>query len=355
MRFRRGKELFRILRIMASFEKTYKEFIADLLLTFPEHKDALSAAAAAPVSAERFVVIWRPNVSAVAKKDASIFNEEIEMVQGFSMTRSLWNELSSTSQDAIWKYLSTLLLLSAQETPAGFFDLSGFALDMEKMMEMLKGDGSQFSDLFEKLGKMAESFGFKDLSGAADKFKIPERMFRGHIARIAQELVSEIKPEDFGLDPEMMNNKDPKAVFEFLSEIFTKKPDMLMSIAQKIANKIRAKFMRGEIRREDIVAEAEELMKEFSENEAFTELFGSLRDAMVGAEKASGNEGSARRREAQERLRKKAAEKAAKKASEPQTNIIVNRAEAQAHAAAMAALLIAEEGESPKKKGGKRK
>lgn len=334
-----------------SFEKTYNEFIADLLLTFPEHKDALQAAAAAPASAERFVVIWRPNVSAVASKNASVFDEEIEFVPGFNMTQPLWNELSDSTQDAIWKYLSTLLLLSAQETPDGFFDLSGFAFDMQKMMDMLKGDGSQFGDLFEKLGKMAESFGFKDLSGVAGKFKIPERMFRGHIARIAQELVSEIKPEDFGIDPDLMKSNDPKAVFEFMSELFSKKPDMLMSIAQKIANKIRQKFMRGEIRREDIIAEAEELMKEFSENTAFTELFGSLKDAMIGAEKASGNEGSKRRREAQERLRKKAAEKAKKKASsEPQTNTIVTSAEAEKAANAMAALLIAEEEKTAKKR-----
>ena len=56
-------------------------------------------------------------------------------------------------------------------------------------------------------------------------------------------------------------------------------------------------------------------MKEFSDNEAFSGLFEQLGEMLKGGEKESGNEGSARRREAQERLRKKAAEKAAKKAA----------------------------------------
>jgi hypothetical protein len=340
---------------MALFQKIYNEFLSELILTFPEYKEALTLASSVPDIAERFITVWRPYITNVAAKDSSIFSVGIEIAPGFVLTLTLWNELSNSTQEAIWKYISSLLLCTAQSKEAGFFDLSGFALDMEKMMEMLKGDDSKrFSDLFEKLGKMAESFGFKDLSGAAGKFKIPERMFRGHIARIAQELVAELKPEDFGISPELMKTNDPKAVFEFLQEVFTQKPDMLMSIAQKIGNKIKTKFQRGEIRREEIIAEAEALMKEFSENEAFSELFGSLKEAMIGSEKASGNEGSTRRREAQERLRKKAAEKAAKKTMRETeaTNIIVGNKEAEAQATAMAALLLAEE---EKKLGGKQK
>jgi len=342
---------------MASFEIVYGQFLEDLTLTFPEFKPALTLAASAPDASDRFVAVWRPHISEVAAQDNKVFDAGIELVSGFVMTAALWKELSAGTQAAIWKYISSLMLLAAQKSEAGFFDISGFSSDMERMMEMLKGgDTSQFGDLFEKLSKMAESFGFKDLSGAAGKFKIPERMFKGHIARIAQELVAELKPEDFGIDPEVMKSNDPKAVFEFLQEVFTKKPDMLMSVAQKIANKIKNKFMRGEIRREEIIAEAEELMKEFSENEMFSELFGSLREAMVGGEKASGNEGSTRRREAQERLRKKATARAAAAAAKtgaPAANVIVPNPEAEARAAAAIAELIAEEDREAAAKGGK--
>lgn len=339
---------------MPSFEQTYGEFLVDLENTFPEHKDTFVKLHNVN-SLNHFVGVWRPLTQAVASQDESIFKDGVELCAGFSMNTLLWNQLSKNTQNAIWKYLSTLMLLAAQQSEFGFFDLSGFSSNMEKMMEMLKGgEGFHFEDLFSKLGKMAESFGFKDLSGVTGKFKIPERIFQGHIAKIAKELVAELRPEDFGISPELMASNDPTAVFKFLEEVFTKKPDMLMSITQKIANKIKTKFMRGEIRREEIIAEAEQLMKEFSENELFSELFGSLRDALVGSERASGNEGSTRRREAQERLRKKAAEKAAKKAS-ADTNSIVNNMEAEIRAAQVAAELLAQESQNVDKKTQKKK
>jgi hypothetical protein len=136
-------------------------------------------------------------------------------------------------------------------------------------------------------------------------------------------------------------------VFNYLQEVFTKKPELMMSAAQKIAKKIQVKFQRGEIKREEIIREAEELMKEFSENTAFSELFGSLGEMLKGSEKESGNEGSARRREVQERLRRKAAEKeAARKAAGGAgvgaTNVLATT-EAELRAAASAAALLLEE------------
>jgi len=337
-----------------TFDSTYAQFLTELKLTFPEYATALTLAESIPGAVDRFTEIWRPLVSDVAAKSSAIFDKGVELVPGFVMTTALWNELSTNTHDAIWKFISTLLLLAAQKPDNGFFDISGFSADMEKMMEMLKGvgmDGGEtgFSDLFEKLGKMAETFGFKDMSGAMPgNFKIPERMFKGHIARIAQELVAELKPEDLGISPELLKTDDPKAVFTFLQELFTSKPEMLMTIAQKIANKLKGKFQRGEIKREEIIAEAEELMKEFSENDAFSEMFKGLREAMIGTEKQTGNEGSTRRREVQERLRKKTAEKAAKRESTMSNTIVTSEDEARAAAAATALLLEIEKEEAKK-------
>jgi hypothetical protein len=71
---------------------------------------------------------------------------------------------------------------------------------------------------------------------------------------------------------------------------------------------------------------------------------------MRNSEKSSGNEGSARRREVQERLRKKKAEKDAKKSAEVSNTVV--QSDAVASADAMAALLLSEEAKQaiPKKK-----
>lgn len=310
-------------RSSVTFDSTYAQFVSELKQTFPEFAPAL---ASVPEGAKaHFVATWKSHTTAVASQDVTLFaGPGIELVPGARMTTALWSELSVGTQGAIWKYLSSLLLLaaSADET---LWDLSGFAHDMEDLMKRLKEEGggetpSMMKDMFEKLSKMAETFGFdaKDLSGAAGaagKFKIPERLFKGHIAKIAEELVKEFKPEDFGISPDLLTSEDPARVFTYLQEVFTKKPELLMGAAQKIAKRLQAKFQNGSIKREEIIREAEELMAEFSENEAFSSMFGSLGEMLKGSEKESGQDGSARLRETRERMKKKQAEKEARRAA----------------------------------------
>jgi len=354
---------------MATFDSTYTQFLDELSGTFPEFASALTTARTLPDRQARFLDTWTPLTSDVATKNASIFTATgVALIPGVMMTASLWAELSAATHAALWTYISSLLLLAASESKKELWDLSGFAHDMEEMMKNLKStDGETptlMKELFEKLGNMAKGFGMPDLSGVAGAaagaagkgFKIPERLFKGHIAKIAEELVKEFKPEDFGISPELLKSDDPASVFTYLQEVFTKKPELLMGAAQKIAKRIQAKFQKGEIKREDIIREAEELMKEFSENEAFSSMFGSLSEMMKMNEKESGSDGSARLRETRERMRKKQAEKAAAAtaATSNSGNVIVDTAAVAAaaslRAAAEASLLLEAEAEAEEKK-----
>jgi len=351
-----------------SFNATFTQFLDELKETFPEFASQIDNLRSQPLEANRasFLDIWRTHTSDVSSQNSQIFSEEgIEIIAGIRITKKLWNELSSNTQAAVWKYLSSLLLLAASESTEGW-DLSGFQHDLDDLIKKLKeaglggieGEGlpglGNMKEMFEKLSKMADSFGFKDFGGMKDKFKLPERMFKGHLAKIVQELVKEFKPEDFGLTADMVESNDPTKVFEILQDIFTKKPELLATAAQKIAKKIQAKFQNGEIRREDIINEVEELMKEFSENEMFSSLFGSIGEMMKNSQKSSGNEGSARRREVQERLRKKKADKDAKASA--QTNVVVPAtSQSVSDADAMAARLMLEESQNSEKKTKKKK
>ena len=343
-----------------SFAATYEQFVSELMETFPEYKNELTTAKTAPNARENFLAVWKTHTNNIAVQNSNIFTETgLELVPGFAMTAKLWSELSNNSRNAIWRYLTSLLLIAAafdgSKSEGGIWDISGFEHDMEEMLKRLKsGEDNGMKDIFEKLSKMMEGFGLNDGSspfGSGDaKFKIPERLFKGHIAKIAEEIVSEFNPEDFGLSPELLNSNDPTKIFTFMQEIFTQKPDLLIGIAQRIAKKIQAKFQRGDFNRDDIIREAEELMKEFSDNEAFSGLFEQLGEMLKGGEKESGNEGSARRREVQERLKKKAAEKAAKKATTATSATTGVSAAAVAAADAAANSLLMEEDAKLKKK-----
>ena len=338
----------------ASFSNTYTQFLNELKDTFPEFLPALVAASELPDAQAQFTALWRPYTADAAAKNAAIFTTAgIGLVPGVTMTAALWSELSSATQNAIWKYISSLLLLAATDDDS-LWDLSGFKTSLSTMMAHMTSGGADlsgalpegFASLFEKLSSMGA--GFPDLSGVLPgNFKIPERLFKGHIAKIAEELVKEFKPEDFGINPELLESKDPARVFTYLQEVFTKKPEMLMNAAQKIGKKLQAKFARGDINRDEIIREAEELMKEFSDNDAFSSLFGSLGEMFKGSEPEGSP--SARRREVQERLRKKAAEKKARTEGTAANTVVYTEASVAAAAAATAELLEEDEKASSKK------
>ena len=95
--------------VTATFGSTYKAFLDDLKETFPEYTAALTLAASMPDNEARFVEVWHKHTAAVAAQSPALFDGSgVELVPGFLMTRTLWDELGPKSHEAIWKYLSTI-------------------------------------------------------------------------------------------------------------------------------------------------------------------------------------------------------------------------------------------------------
>jgi hypothetical protein len=103
--------------------------------------------------------------------------------------------------------------------------------------------------------------------------------------------------------------KNPAKAFELLVQTFTRNPTLIQSTIQKIGKRLQHKIQTGAIKPQEIAREAEELMKEFSENEEFVELMGTFKSAFgfedMGLARQAGKEQSARMAMVKERLRKK--------------------------------------------------
>jgi len=316
-----------------TFSKVYAAFMCEMGLTFPELEKACDRAI--HLTWREFSVSIKPILHQIASRDSAIFTDAgVEIAPKVVMTKKLWKDAGKDTHKAIWDFLSSLVLLATYEEKNApkqepkntvedpdftkFFDISGADVDLKKMFE---GLGSQFSNksftsFFDGIKEAADSFKekFADISGGMPK--IPERLFKGHIARIAEDLAKEFKPEDFGLPPELLESNDTGAIFDYLQTIFTKNPDLLMRGAKKIAARIQEKLKKGEVRREDLVAEAEELMKEFQDNTMFKDMFSQLSSQLRGmGEGSNPNSQSERLRATKERLRKKMDEKLKKKAA----------------------------------------
>lgn len=232
------------------------------------------------------------------------------ILPGVPMPNTLWQQLSLTTQKSIQEYLTILsfTFLMDSNTP----DVSGseFTSDWAKtMMEDMKSkmNGVDFASISEKISKLFGGMG--DASGGIPS--LPEKFLKGQIAKLAEEIVKEFRVEDFGLDPAQLEaaGNDPTKALNMIMEIFMKNPQAMQGTIQKLTKKLQQKIQSGALRPQELVAEAEELMKTFSENPQFVELMESFRQTFgfqdTEMARAAGRDGENRLSIVQARLRAK--------------------------------------------------
>ena len=292
------------------FDTKYNEFANDLLGACPELIQQIQAAIAlsSPKRKQAFKDQVLPSCS--PSRDAK--KAPAFVLPGVAMPEAIWSSLSARSQTAVQEHLTVLsfcLLTDGSATP----DLSGVGWDADwarKMMDEMKDKmkGVDFAGLGEKFASF-----FGTAAGAKGAIpQIPEKFLKGQIAKLAEEIVKEFRIEDFGLDAAAMEeaNKDPTKALNMIMEVFTKNPQAFQTTIMKLTKKLQQKVQNGSLRPQELVAEAEELMKTFSENPQFVEMMESFRSAfgMEGHEdeaRAAGQDGSARLSLVRQRLKKK--------------------------------------------------
>jgi len=291
------------------FTKKYDEFCDDLCGACPELTAEITVSKA--LSFDDRVSKFKEQVLPTASPTRNSASCPGCVLPGVVITEEIWKELSDTSKQAIQQYLTVLSFccLYNIHREGGSKDGSNMKDWTENFLKEWKNklSGIDFENISKKL--------FETFGKSASNFNIPEKFLKGHIARLAEEIVREFKPEDFGVDAESMGSleKNPAAAFEMLMNIYTNKPEILQNAMKRIIKRLQEKFQRGEIRPEQIAAEAEELMKEFSENASFVELMETFRNTFgmgdMDIAKQAGKEPSARSNIVRERLRKKLAAK----------------------------------------------
>jgi hypothetical protein len=279
------------------FFTKYNEFCEELKGAFPEATVLIEEAARLSESDKKRR--FREEVVPTAgnpKRNPKVCPGPV--LPGVSIPEGVWTEFSETTKKAIQEYL-TLLSFSSLFGSEGF-DKKWAEEAMKTMKEKL--NSADFKSLSEKLMGMFSSGSFSH---------IPERLMKGQIAKLAEELVREFRPEDFGLDPTELAaaGDNPSRAFEMLSTIYTRNPDLLQNAMKRIARRLQEKVQRGELRPAELAAEAEELIKEFTENPAMKELMESFK-SMFGFEdeeaaRSVGRDGEGRLAIARSRLRKK--------------------------------------------------
>jgi len=331
---------------VSPFQTKYDEFADELLEALPEYEAHIRAALALDEATRltRFQAEVKVANNFATEESTDYSKNPGTILPGVVIEDSLWATLSENSHKAMWEHVRVLSMCCFFE--AGFTEGTKPAWMDDAMNEMKKTlDGIDFDGLAKKFaaffkpteggseertaaggaGATADSEdgglpkGLEGLFGAGFP-KIPEKFLKGHLAKLAQEIVKDITPDDLGFSPEMIADceKSPSRAFDILFSTFTKNPGLIQKTVQKIGKRLQQKIMSGSIRPQEIAREAEELMKEFAGNSSFVEMMEGLKGAFgfedMGLAKQAGKEGSARLAMVKDRLKKKLeAKKAGKK------------------------------------------
>jgi len=336
------------------FQQKYNEFVEDLRGALPEYEDALSAALL--LSAEDRLTRFQQEV-----KTANMFHENHEshkgvheinprrILPGVELTDGIWAGLSENTQKAIWEHtriLSICCLMEAgfsQDTQPKWVE-DAFSQAMKDVQDKMKSTDLEgvlktFMTYFQSMkgSDDTDDTDAKDDSKEAQEAKeakapkkglfengfpsLPEKFMKGHLARLAQEIVKDITPADLGITAEQLKEceKDPSRAIHILFSTFTERPDVIQKVVTKIGKRLQQKVASGSIRPQEIAKEAEEMMKEFSENSSFVDMMENIKRAFgmedMDIARKTGNEGSARLSLARDRLRKKLEKKKEAQAS----------------------------------------
>ena len=293
--------------LLATFQKKYTEFAADLRETFPELATALDSALAIP-EAERTAAYSRD----VLPKHAAVLEKKDEcpgtILPGVVITPELWDSCGERTKKAVFDYISILDLCCLYESSGVGGEEAGAGFSKEWADRVMREWRSRLDRVdFDGLAKKFMSF----FGGDGALPPLPEKFLKGKLAKLAEDMVREFKPEDFGLRPEDLAavESDPTRAFEILMQASAANPNMLQKAMGRVAKKLQEKVMRGELRPQELVAEAEDLIKEFQSHPAFVEMMESFRSAFSFEDpdlaRAAGRDSESRLSIARSRLRKK--------------------------------------------------
>jgi hypothetical protein len=311
---------------MSAFSKTLASFCAEMRLTFPELGAQIDRVST--LSADQFWKSWQNNLIILSERS---FTKLMEVRRGIlvvplCLTPALWSEISETTQGAIWRYLRTLILESALELNMETIDSekTGYLMAIlteerleeggkeaeAESAEILETAAGHLKPLFDRLkGFMGSAV---DLSGLADMPmpEIPEHLRTGRIARLAEEMAKQFKPEEFGIDPKLLEGDNVEEILKRLAELYQRDPTLLMTGAKRVAERIKKQILGGSLNRDELIAEAKEYVDLFKNHPLIKEAIekfqglGDLGEMFGGSSSGAPSE---RLRAVQERLRRKMA------------------------------------------------
>ena len=260
------------------FCKVMKDFLTDLLTTFPEHSGTLDLGLVDILNdnndTESVNVLFNYIKNLYPKRffdflyqNEDIFtNDEIDthFLPGIEFANLWTQEITENTKLVIWKYLQLILfsVINTENDGKSFGDTAKLfeAIDEEELRTKLEETMEQMSNIFDMSGDSPFSPDISnidpnDLPNPEDLHNHINGMLQGNLGKLAAEITEETMNE---LNADISGVTSVGDVFQTLF----KNPAKLMNMIKKVGSKLDNKLKSGELKESEIMQEAMDLMEQ---------------------------------------------------------------------------------------------
>jgi len=279
------------------FTKVIKDFVSDIITTFPEYAPIISKWWKSPDTfayiedeADRIASIEKaerasikllftfskkkmpPRFFDILYQNEDMFKEDSEVDTEFLPHihfKNLWQcDITQKTRDTVWKYLQLILfsIVGSLDNKEAFGDTAKLfdAINQDDFKSKLEETLARMQDLFDmspkgESGSESEKEGtssnlnMEDMPKANDLHEHITGMLDGKLGKLAKEIAEETA-ESINMD--MDNVTDMKDVLNNL----IKNPAKLMGLVKNVGDKLDTKLKSGDIKESELIAEATEIM-----------------------------------------------------------------------------------------------
>ena len=265
--------------IPPEFLKVMKDFLTDMIATFPEYEESLKKLAVDIVENEkneepskdivnlfnhcketytpRFFDLLYPN-NEIYKSD-----QAINFLPGIDF-RDVWKQdITEKTRLIIWKYLQLVCfsIVNSENNSDSFGDTANLfeAINEEELKSKLEETMEQMSKIFDMSGNaFANTDGeagmnMEDMPNPDELHEHISGLLDGKLGRLASEITEETM-KDF------QDISGVNSVTDIFQVLF-KDPGRLMKMIKKVGGNLDEKIKSGEIKESELMEEASELMK----------------------------------------------------------------------------------------------
>jgi hypothetical protein len=283
------------LEIPDTFKSTLSDFLGDLSNTFPEFSEIWAGLSQKMETDEGFVEIFRHCLGVFPERffdmlyqNADIFNADSQISTVFlpNMDFKLLfncNGVTETTKKSMWKYLQllTFSLIGSVKDKSHFGDSMNMfeGIDEADLQKQMKETMEGIGDFFNNMGSQGAA---ADASSTSEDGTTPEYtfdktqgmpnlndlqehlkgLFEGKIGSLAKNIAEEISGDfESILGDDYKDVRSTKDIFQKMM----KNPKKMMDLVKKVGEKIKTKMDAGDISKDDIMAEAGDILRKMKD------------------------------------------------------------------------------------------